>query len=304
MVKILIIDKQNKIDMKNENPAIAIIPYGQWSLCNLSSLSLDNLEWPLGRPKRLKEGTVGDMISSDHLITFPRKPVFFLPRYKVKATISLIIVEPDSIHKHYLKLSKYFYWRFYKILTKNTQLLNILNNGSFFYFGSTFLKNLDEIDIQKKNLTSLIASEQNQLEGHKLRHKIAKYIKDNDLDIAVIGRGYKPFKNKEDGLKSFRYSIVIENSSEQDYFTEKVIDACLLETIPIYWGAPNISKYFDIRGFIVCNSSDEIIDALKYLSIKDYNRKIKWVKKNKETALYHANYMKRAALIIKEHLDN
>jgi hypothetical protein len=113
MVKILIIDKQIKIDMKNENPAIAIIPYGQWSLCNLSSLSLDNLEWPLGRPKRLMEGTVGDMISSDHLITFPRKPVFFLPRYKVKATISLIIVEPDSIHKHYLRLSKYFYWRFY-----------------------------------------------------------------------------------------------------------------------------------------------------------------------------------------------
>ena len=32
--------------------------------------------------------------------------------------------------------------------------------------------------------------------------------------------------------------------------------------------------------------------------------RIRRVKKNKETALYHANYMKRAALIIKEHLDN
>ena len=63
------------------------------------------------------EGTVGDMISSDHLITFPRKPVFFLPRYKVKATISLIIVEPDSIHKHYLRLSDFLiddFIKFYK----------------------------------------------------------------------------------------------------------------------------------------------------------------------------------------------
>ena len=177
-----------------------------------------------------------------------------------------------------------------------------MNNGSFFYFGSTFLKNLDKIDIQKNNLSSLIASSQNKLKGHKLRHKIAKYIKNNELNIAVIGRGYKPFENKEDGLKSFRYSIVIENSSEQDYFTEKLVDACLLETIPIYWGAPNISKYFDIRGFIVCNSSDEIEDALKNLSIRDYNRKIKWIKKNKEIALYHANPTKRAALIIREHL--
>ena len=288
----------------SQEPAIAIVPYGSWPTFGLRNMSLDRLEWPIGRPERLMQGTVSSLTEKDHLITFPRKTVFFLPRYKVKATISLMIVEPDSIHNHYLKLSRYFYWRFYKILTKNKQLLNILNNGSFFYFGSTFLKNLDKIDIQKNNLASLIASSQNKLKGHKLRHKIAKYIKNNELNIAVIGRGYKPFENKEDGLKSFRYSIIIENSSEQDYFTEKLVDACLLETIPIYWGAPNISKYFDIRGFIVCNSSDEIVDALKNLSIKDYNRKIKWVKKNKETALYHANYMKRAALIIKEHLDN
>jgi hypothetical protein len=290
------------MNSNSQEPAIAIIPYGSWPTLGLRNMSLDRLEWPIGRPERLMQGTVSSLTEKDHLITFPRKPVFFLPRYKVKATISLMIVEPDSIHNHYLKLSKYFYWRFYKILTKDKQLLNILNNGSFFYFGSTFLKNLDKIDIQKNNLASLIASSQNKLKGHKLRHKIAKYIKNNELNIAVIGRGYKPFKNKEDGLKSFRYSIVIENSSEQDYFTEKLVDACLLETIPIYWGAPNISKYFDIRGFIVCNSSDEIENALKNLSIRYYNRKIKWIKKNKEIALYHANLMKRAALIIREHL--
>ena len=290
------------MNSNSQEPAIAIIPYGSWPTLGLRNMPLDRLEWPIGRPERLMQGTVSSLTEKDHLITFPRKTVFFLPRYKVKATISLMIVEPDSIHNHYLKLSKYFYWRFYKILTKNKQLLNILNNGSFFYLGSTFLRKIDKIDIQKNNLASLIASSQNKLKGHKLRHKIAKYIKNNELNIAVIGRGYKPFENKEDGLKSFRYSIVIENSSEQDYFTEKVVDACLLETIPIYWGAPNISKYFDIRGFIVCNSSDEIEDALKNLSIRDYNRKIKWIKKNKEIALYHANLTKRAALIIREHL--
>ena len=290
------------MNSNSQEPAIAVIPYGSWPTLGLRNMPLDRLEWPIGRPERLMQGKVSSLTKKDHLITFPRKPVFFLPRYKVNANISLMIVEPDSIHNHYLKLSKYFYWRFYKILTKNKQLLNILNNGSFFYLGSTFLRKIDKIDIQKNNLASLIASSQNKLKGHKLRHKIAKYIKNNELNIAVIGRGYKPFENKEDGLKSFRYSIVIENSSEQDYFTEKVVDACLLETIPIYWGAPNISKYFDIRGFIVCNSSDEIVNALKNLSIKDYNRKIKWIKKNKETALYHANYMKRAALIVKEHL--
>jgi len=183
-------------------------------------------------------------------------------------------------------------------------LLKNISNSSFFYFGSTFLEDWHNIDIRKTKMASLIASSQNKLVGHKLRHEIAEHIKRNNFNISLIGRGYKPFDKKEDGLKSYRYSIVIENSSEKDYFTEKVIDACLLETIPIYWGAPNIAKYFDTRGFIICRNVDQILLAIKSMSIDDYNSKIKWIKKNRETAAYHANYTKRAAEIIQNSLSN
>ena len=289
--------------MENKTePAIAVLPYQSWKTFNLNSLSLDLLEWPLGRPDRLKNGTIRDMIKNDHLITFPRKSVFLFPRPLIKAKISVMIVEPDAIHNLYINISKYLHWRFYKILTKNKYLLEEIHNTSFFYFGSTFIQNSDKIDLQKKNMASLIASNQNKLTGHKLRHKIVQHIKSKNLDISVIGRGYKPFKNKEDGLKSFRYSIVIENSSELDYFTEKVIDACLLETIPIYWGAPNISKYFDTRGFILCESIDQILLAIQTMSIDDYNSKKEWIKKNKITAAYHANYIKRSAQVIRSSL--
>jgi len=291
------------VENKTE-PAIAVLPYQSWKTFNLNSLSLDLLEWPLGRPDRLKNGTIRDMTKNDHIITFPRKPVFLFPRPLIKAKISVMIVEPDVIHNLYINISKYLHRRFYKILTKNKYLLEEIHNTSFFYFGSTFIQNLDKIDLQKKNMASLIASNQNKLTGHKLRHKIVQYIKSKNLDISVIGRGYKPFKNKEDGLKSFRYSIVIENSSELDYFTEKVIDACLLETIPIYWGAPNISKYFDTRGFILCESIDQILLAIQTMSIDDYNSKKEWIKKNKITAAYHANYIKRAAQVIRSSLKS
>jgi hypothetical protein len=291
------------VENKTE-PAIAVIPYQSWKTFNLNSLSLDLLEWPLGRPDRLKNGTIRDMTKNDHIITFPRKPVFLFPRPLIKAKISVMIVEPDVIHNLYINISKYLHWRFYKILTKNKYLLEEIHNTSFFYFGSTFIQNLDKIDLQKKNMASLIASNQNKLTGHKLRHKIVQHIKSKNLDISVIGRGYKPFKNKEDGLKSFRYSIVIENSSELDYFTEKVIDACLLETIPIYWGAPNISKYFDTRGFILCESIDQILLAIQTMSVDDYNSKKEWIKKNKITAAYHANYIKRAAQVIRSSLKS
>ena len=289
--------------MENKTePAIAVLPYQSWKTFNLNSLSLDLLEWPLGRPDRLKNGTIRDMIKNDHLITFPRKSVFLFPRPLIKAKISVMIVEPDAIHNLYINISKYLHWRFYKILTKNKYLLEEIHNTSFFYFGSTFIQNSDKIDLQKKNMASLIASNQNKLTGHKLRHEVVQHIKNNNFNVSVIGRGYRPFENKEDGLKSYRYSIVIENTSELDYFTEKVIDACLLETIPIYWGAPNISKYFDTRGFIVCENIDQIMQAIRTISIDDYNSKVEWIMKNKVKAAYHANCFKRAAQVIRSSL--
>ena len=291
--------------MENKTePAIAVLPYKSWKTFNLNSLSLDLLEWPLGRPDRLKNGTIRDMIKNDHLITFPRKSVFLFPRPLIKAKISVMILEPDAIHNLYINISKYLHWRFYKILTKNKYLLEEIHNTSFFYLGSTFIQNSDKIDLQKKNMASLIASNQNKLTGHKLRHEVVQHIKNNNFNVSVIGRGYRPFENKEDGLKSYRYSIVIENTSELDYFTEKVIDACLLETIPIYWGAPNISKYFDTRGFIICEGIDQILLAIQTMSIDDYNSKIEWIKKNKITAAYHANYIKRAAQVIRSSLKS
>ena len=289
--------------MENKTePAIAVLPYQSWKTFNLNSLSLDLLEWPLGRPDRLKNGTIRDMIKNDHLITFPRKSVFLFPRPLIKAKISVMIVEPDTIHNLYINISKYLHWRFYKILTKNKYLLEEIHNTSFFYFGSTFIQNSDKIDLQKKNMASLIASNQNKLTGHKLRHEVVQHIKNNNFNVSVIGRGYRPFENKEDGLKSYRYSIVIENNSELDYFTEKVIDACLLETIPIYWGAPNIAKYFDTRGFIVCENIDQILQAIRTISIDDYNSKVEWIMKNKVKAAYHANCFKRAAQVIRSSL--
>tara|TARA_B110000305_G_scaffold239701_1_gene308241 strand:- start:278 stop:1171 length:894 start_codon:yes stop_codon:yes gene_type:complete len=295
----------NLLKMKNENriPAIAIIPYRSWPTFGLRNISLDNLEWPLGRPRRLQDGKISDLTEIDHIITFPRKHIYFMMRYKVRARISLMIVEPDIIHGHHIKLARFFNWRFYKILSKNKYILKKIKNGIFFYYGSTFLTNINKIDITKKNMASLIASSRDELPGHKLRHSLIKYIKNKNINVAVMGRGYKPFKNKADGLKSFRYSIVIENSSELNYFTEKIIDACLLETVPIYWGSPNISEYFDERGFIICKDLAEIKNALNKISISDYESRMEWIKKNKEVALYHADFTKRAALKLQKSLS-
>jgi hypothetical protein len=46
------------------------------------------------------------------------------------------------------------------------------------------------------------------------------------------------------------FSIVIENDKYETYFTEKLTDAFVTGTIPVYWGAPDIGKVFNMDGII------------------------------------------------------
>ena len=52
--------------------------------------------------------------------------------------------------------------------------------------------------------------------------------------MTVFGRGYDPIEFKIDGLKDYRFSVVIENCKRDYWFTEKLIDCFVTGTIPIY----------------------------------------------------------------------
>jgi len=54
----------------------------------------------------------------------------------------------------------------------------------------------------------------------------------------------------------FQFSLVIENSRQTHYFTEKLMDCLLTKTLPIYYGCPNIAEYFDTRGWIILETTD------------------------------------------------
>jgi hypothetical protein len=63
-------------------------------------------------------------------------------------------------------------------------------------------------------------------------------------------------KNKYHGLKNYKYSLCIENSSYNNYFTEKITDCLLSWTIPIYFGCTNISNYFPKNSYIWLDIND------------------------------------------------
>ena len=86
------------------------------------------------------------------------------------------------------------------------------------------------------------------------------------------------------GHAPYRFSVVIENSQSTGYFTEKLIDAVLCRSIPIYWGDPEISQYFDTRGMIICNSLGDFIEALNSINNETYEAMAPYVEINRARA--------------------
>jgi len=124
----------------------------------------------------------------------------------------------------------------------------------------------------KTKLVSMIYSGKNFMEGHKLRHQVAALAHDKNIRLDLYGHGCgRPIECKSEGLADYRFSVVIENDRAPNYFTEKILDCFALGTIPIYWGAPNISAFFDMGGIIPVDDLDHLFVELSDLRARHYD---------------------------------
>ncbi|MEM5471114.1 glycosyltransferase family 10 [Hoeflea sp. AS60] len=286
--------------LHESGPAVALLPYGKRVTHRMSRLSLDELIWPVGRPERLGSGCVSDMSSDDHLLAYATSRLLYMPRPGIKAKISILVVEPQAVQGRKIAWLKLLWRRFYRVLSADPSLLATAPNGERYLFGSTWVPDWRDVDVSKSRMLSLIASSKTDLEGHRLRHEVIDWIRAKAIDADVLGRGYAPFERKSDGLAPYRYSVIIENVREPDYFTEKLIDCLLCETVPIYWGAQRITETFDPGGMLICQSLDEIKAAIATISPEDYQSRLEFIAKNKEKAARYANHELAAARIVEK----
>jgi Glycosyltransferase family 10 (fucosyltransferase) C-term len=124
----------------------------------------------------------------------------------------------------------------------------------------------DLFDFPKTKLLSVIASNKTFTPEHAKRLSFAKNLKEHYGDqIDFYGRGFTPMDDKLDALRNYRFSVVLENSSSDDYFSEKLTDCLIAGTYPLYYGCPNLGSYFPADSFTRLNIDDveksiEIID--------------------------------------------
>ena len=114
---------------------------------------------------------------------------------------------------------------------------------------------------EKSKMISMISSNKRMCEGHLKRLEWVEKI-GNQVDL--YGRGFNEIAEKEEGLCDYMFSVAIENGQYETYFTEKLLDCFATGTIPVYLGAPDIDKHFNMDGVIVLSDEFDVSEDIYY----------------------------------------
>jgi glycosyltransferase involved in cell wall biosynthesis len=208
-------------------------------------------------------------------------------------------------------LVKENYQKFHTIFTHDKELLETLPNTKFMPttdvirfntlpnpYGTPVYKALPTLPsyempkdlfqiYPKTKLVSVTSSDKTFLPGHRERLKMLDSIKDK---IDVFGTAQLALYNqmirherKFESLKDYAFSLAIENLSndvDDYYFSEKITDCFITGTIPIYYGCPNIGKFFNLDGILIFNTVEELHNIIDNLSIDLYLSKMEAIKDN------------------------
>ena len=220
----------------------------------------------------------------------PTKPtILYVDSLDYKGPGVYLYVEPYAItnRRDYLLRE---WQKFTHIITFDASLLHLPNVIQYTYGTSWILpEDAESIKIEdKKFQISSLTGSKNWTIGHCFRLNILNRT-DFPLPYTFFRSSIPPIgpklSDKIHLFRDFQFSLVIENSRQENYFTEKLCDCLCTKTIPVYYGAPNIHEYFDTTGWIILEneSVDELVEKLKQLDPEWYTRNLDTVEKNYKT---------------------
>jgi len=237
----------------------------------------------------------------------------------LEGPLHIILPEPRATHPEVYQFVEKNLHRYQRIYTFDAELLRS-SVARKLLFGTSFINRADiPMKSPPKGGISFLCGSKRRIIGQQLRQLIYKnqpilelrtgrelsFWRSGKDEILpqVCPRG-NPIIGVAGGAKKdlhlpFQFSIILENSQQENYFTEKIIDCFLCKTVPIYWGCPNIGDFFDTRGIIILKSVDggiieELVMQLKKCTPELYQSMLDAVETNYDLALNYAfNYSER-----------
>lgn len=171
-----------------------------------------------------------------------------------------ILTEPRGLHPENYEFVENNHNLFHTVLSHESILHDKVPNHRWYPIGGCSIS-FDDWDIYPKTKNiCMIVSDKNTTVGHKIRHEIVKRFHGR-IDFYGSGVG-KPFDRKLNVLKDYKYVVVVESDYYPVYFTEKLIDAIAVGSIPIYWGW-GLKPVFDWVNFEGLDEFEEIISNIE-----------------------------------------
>lgn len=102
------------------------------------------------------------------------------------------------------------------------------------------------------------------IKGHEVCHSLGPCNGGLEKTSRRIGGNWESTE-LIDAYTQYKFVIAMENKQVEGYVTEKIINAFYAGAIPIYWGAPDINKYFNPKAFINVSDFRNIEDCVDYI---------------------------------------
>ncbi len=125
---------------------------------------------------------------------------------------------------------------------------------------------------QKTNCMSIIYSEKKETFGQQYRHILVSKILKMGLPIDIYGRGCSANASKDPRIKGqfscvepydiYDFTIAIENCALSHYVSEKLLNALIYETTPLYFGAKCVDSRFKDQFIRLNGKIQEDLDII------------------------------------------
>jgi hypothetical protein len=94
----------------------------------------------------------------------------------------------------------------------------------------------------------------------------------NNIGYVLEGRYWE--KQMLDFIRQYKFIICFENTKEENYITEKIVNPLLVGTVPIYWGTNSHKNIFNEKAILSWDEEndpnyEQLIERIKYLDQND-----------------------------------
>lgn len=176
-----------------------------------------------------------------------------------KENTIFVTTEPSSITRYGRAFVNQFN---YLITNQDESVLPHANairsqTGNVWFYGKDYDSIVEVTDpIKTKKLSTVCSDKQQGHTIHKLRYDFTKIMEDRIPELERFGRGFKWIDTKAEALDEYEFHVAIENQYAPNVWTEKLADAYLGYTVPIYFGCPNVYEYFPEDSIILMDLYD------------------------------------------------